>query len=50
VSSSPQPLTVALGLVRRGYNEEEIAKLWGGNLLRVMEAAEAVAAAAREGG
>jgi membrane dipeptidase len=27
-------------LLDRGYSEEEIAKLWGGNLLRVMEAAE----------
>lgn len=27
-------------LVRRGYSEEDIAKIWGGNLLRVMEAVE----------
>jgi membrane dipeptidase len=30
-------------LVRRGYTEEEIAKIWSGNLLRVLEAAERVA-------
>ena len=30
-------------LVRRGYGEEEIAKIWGGNFLRVMAAAEAAA-------
>jgi len=24
-------------LVRRGYTEEQIAKLWSGNLLRVMD-------------
>ncbi len=45
-----ETLNVTVELVRQGYNEEEIAKLWGGNLLRVMEAVEAVAAAAREGG
>lgn len=28
-------------LERRGYSEENIAKIWGGNLLRVMEAVEA---------
>lgn len=34
---------VTIELVRRGYTEEQIAKLWGGNLLRVMEQAERVA-------
>jgi len=33
-------------LVRRGYSEEEIGKLWGGNLLRVWREVEAVAAEA----
>ena len=27
-------------LIKRGYSEEDIAKIWGGNLLRVMEAVE----------
>lgn len=27
---------ITLELVRRGYNEKEIKKIWGGNLLRVM--------------
>ena len=31
-------------LVRRGYAEHEIAQLWSGNFLRLMRAAEAVAA------
>lgn len=31
-------------LVRRGYSETDITKIWGGNLLRVMEAVEAEAA------
>jgi membrane dipeptidase len=40
-SESPN---VTLELVRRGYTEEEIAKLWGGNLLRVWRDVERVAA------
>ena len=31
-------------LVRRGYDESEIAALWGGNFLRLLSAAEAAAA------
>lgn len=31
---------VTAELVARGYSEEDIAKIWGGNLLRVMEAVE----------
>jgi len=34
---------VTLELVRRGYSEEDIAKLWGGNLLRVWREVEQVA-------
>ncbi|MEM7728870.1 MAG: dipeptidase [Pseudomonadota bacterium] len=34
---------VTAELVRRGYSEDEIAKIWGGNLLRVLEAVEAAA-------
>ena len=37
-------LNVTLELVRRGYNEEEIRKLWGGNLLRVWREVERIAA------
>jgi len=32
---------VTAELERRGYSEADIAKIWGGNLLRVMEAVEA---------
>ncbi len=32
-----ETFNVTLELVRRGYSEEQIEKLWGGNLLRVME-------------
>ena len=35
---------VTVELVRRGYTEEDIQKLWGGNLLRVLDEVEAVAA------
>ena len=35
---------VTAELVKRGYSEAEIAKIWGGNLLRVMETVEAEAA------
>ncbi len=35
---------VTLELVRRGYSQEDIAKLWGGNLLRVWREVERVAA------
>ena len=30
-------------LLRRGYSEEEVEKLWGGNFLRVLRANEAAA-------
>ncbi|WP_034925462.1 dipeptidase [Gillisia sp. CAL575] len=38
-----QTFNVTLELVKRGYNEEDIAKLWGENLLRVLDEVEAVA-------
>ena len=36
-----ETFNVTLELVRRGYTEAEIAKLWGGNILRVMDEVEA---------
>jgi membrane dipeptidase len=42
-SSAADAFNVTLELVRRGYTEEQIAKLWGGNLLRVWREAERVA-------
>jgi membrane dipeptidase len=38
-----ETFNVTLELVRRGYTEEEIAKLWSGNLLRVLDEVQAVA-------
>ena len=35
---------VTAEMIRRGYSEEDIAKIWGGNLLRVLDAVEAEAA------
>lgn len=34
-ANATETLNVTMELVRRGYSEEQIAKLWGGNLLRV---------------
>jgi len=41
--SAEESLNVTAELVRRGYTAEQIAKIWGGNLLRVLEAVEQVA-------
>ena len=40
-----ETFNVTLELVRRDYSEEDIAKLWGENLLRVLSEVEQVAAA-----
>lgn len=45
--SATETFNVTLELVRRGYTEEQIAKVWSGNLLRVLEQVERVAAASR---
>ena len=36
-NDASETFNVTLELVRRGYTEEQIAKLWSGNLLRVMD-------------
>lgn len=41
--SAEESLNVTTELVRRGYTADQIAKIWGGNLLRVLEAVEKVA-------
>jgi len=38
-----ETFNVTLELVRRGYTEEQISKLWSGNLLRVLDDVEKVA-------
>ena len=42
-NDASETMNVTIELVRRGYAEEEIAKLWGGNLLRVWRSVESVA-------
>ncbi len=42
-SDASETFNVTLELVRRGYSEEEIAMLWSGNLLRVLDEVEKVA-------
>src|SRR5690606_5191183 len=42
-NDASETFNVTLELVRRGYTEEEIAKLWGGNLLRVWRENERIA-------
>ncbi len=43
-SDASETFNVTLELVKRGYTQEEIAKLWGENLLRVLDEVQAVAA------
>ncbi|MFD1095878.1 dipeptidase [Salegentibacter chungangensis] len=38
-----ETLNITIELVKRGYTEKEIAKLWGENLLRVLDEVQAVA-------
>lgn len=42
-SDASETFNVTLELVRRGYSEEAIRKLWGGNLLRVLDQVQEVA-------
>jgi membrane dipeptidase len=42
-NSAAETFNVTLELVRRGYSEDDISKLWSGNLLRVWEQVEQVA-------
>jgi membrane dipeptidase len=43
-NGAEETFNVTLELVRRGYTEEQIGKLWSGNLLRVMDEVQRVAA------
>jgi microsomal dipeptidase-like Zn-dependent dipeptidase len=44
-----ETMNVTAALKERGYNESEIAKLWGGNLLRVLDEVQAIAAKLQSG-
>jgi membrane dipeptidase len=41
--SASEAMNITVELVKRGYTEEQIRKIWGGNLLRVMEDVEKTA-------
>jgi microsomal dipeptidase-like Zn-dependent dipeptidase len=45
-----ETFNVTLELVRRGYSEEEIGMMWSGNLLRVLDEVQRVAAEIQAGG
>ena len=42
-NDASESLNVTVELVKRGYSEEEIRKIWGGNLLRVWREVELAA-------
>ena len=42
--NAAQLKNITIELLRRGYSEEDIEKIWSGNLLRVMQAAQDYAA------
>jgi microsomal dipeptidase-like Zn-dependent dipeptidase len=42
-NDASETLNVTTELVKRGYTEEQIAKLWNGNLLRVLDAVQKTA-------
>jgi membrane dipeptidase len=41
-SDATETFNVTLELVRRGYTEEQVAKMWSGNLLRVLDEVQRV--------
>ncbi|MEM1190922.1 MAG: dipeptidase [Pseudomonadota bacterium] len=43
VFDASEVMNITIELVRRGYSEEQIAKIWGGNLMRVFRDVQAVA-------
>tara|TARA_B100001179_G_scaffold54513_1_gene37220 strand:- start:1524 stop:1850 length:327 start_codon:yes stop_codon:yes gene_type:complete len=49
-NDASETFSVTLELVRRGYTEEEIGMLWSGNLLRVLDEVQAIAANIQAGG
>ena len=46
LADASEALGVTVGLLERGYSEEDIAKIWGGNFLRVLRAAESLRSSA----
>ncbi len=48
-TDASETFNVTLELVKRGYSREDIEKLWGGNLLRVLDEVQAIAKTLQEG-
>lgn len=48
-NDASETFNVTLELVRRGYTEKEIEKLWGGNLLRVLDKCQEIAQKIQKG-
>lgn len=48
-SDASETFNVTLELVRRGYTEEQIGQLWSGNLLRVLDEVQRIAAEIQAG-
>lgn len=46
-NSAAETFNVTRELVKRGYSETDIGKIWGGNVLRILEQAEKVAKSSR---
>jgi len=44
-----ETMNVTKELRERGYNNDEIAKIWGGNLLRVLDEVQDIAAKLQSG-
>jgi len=44
-----ETMNVTQGLLNRGYTNEEVSKLWGGNLLRVLDEVQEIAAKIQAG-
>ena len=43
VFDASEVMNITIELVRRGYSEEQIEKIWGGNLIRVFRDVQAIA-------
>jgi len=43
IFDASEVMNITIELVRRGYTEEEIEKIWGGNLIRVFKEVQAIA-------
>ena len=43
VFDASEVMNITIELVRRGYSEEQIEKIWGGNLIRVFKDVQAIA-------